>query len=181
MKKNIKLIIIFCILYLCGCVITQEGTLNKHINLPQEVKKIYVPVFKIGLNVYDPNINYLLTQEIITQFNLDGSLLVVSKAEEADAIVDGLVKNYIKEAIEFDEQNLPVLYRVSIESEITFRDNKNGQKLWTENEEKLFAITTYSDRVPPIETEFIAQKRVIEELAIKIVRRTIYGWSDIKK
>ncbi|HOK40710.1 MAG TPA: LptE family protein [bacterium] len=178
---KVKILLIICISYLYGCVITQEGTINKHINLPENIKKIYVPVFKIGLNVYDPNINYLLTQEIVTQFNLDGSLIVVSKVEEADAIIDGVVKNYIKEAIEFDEQNLPILYRVSIEAEITFRDNKNGQKLWSDNEEKLYAITTYSDRVPPIETEFIAQKRVIEELAIKIVRRAIYGWSDLKK
>lgn len=178
--KNI--IIIFSIsLLLYGCVVSQKETINRDINLPQNVKHIYIPVFKADMNVYDPNIPQIFTNELITQFNLDGSLLVESSREKANAILEGKIKNYIRKAVDYDENNLPVLYRINMEAEITFVDNSTGEKLWTENEERLFATTTYSERVPPIETEFIAQKRVIEELAIKIVNRTVNGWSTSGK
>ena len=180
MKKLFFILNMLLILTVFSCVVSQKGTINKDATLPESVKHIYIPVFKADFNVTDPNIHQILTEEIITQFNLDASLLVVSSPKEADAILEGKIKNYIREAVDYDENNLPVLYKIVLEAEITFIENKTGKKMWTENEDKLFAVTTYSDRVPPIETEFIAQKRVVDELALKIVNRTVQGWSTLK-
>lgn len=174
------IIISVTIVTLLSCVVSQKGTINKDVNLPHDVKHIYIPVFKAEISITDPNIHQLLTEEIITQFNLDGSLFIAASAAKADAILEGKIKNYIHEALDYDENNLPILYRLNLEVEIVFIDNKTGDKMWSENEDNLFAITTYSDRVPPIETEYLAQKRVIEELAQKIVNRTVSGWSTLK-
>lgn len=162
---------------LTGC--GESGYILKP-NLPEHIKKIVIPTFINKTLKY--GIETDLTDTVIKEFLKDGRLEVVNSPAEADMIVEGTIKNYINEVIQYDANNVPIQYRLKIDVSLRLLDAKDQSKVLGA-EDQIGGITggtaTYSVSGTTgfnIETEFDARRKIYEKLSGYIVNRTIYGW-----
>ena len=167
--KKIWIILSLIIFFISGCEVSEEH------KIPEHIKKIYIPVFK-NLT-YEYGIEERLTEEVIKQFLSDGRVTVCDNPQEADGIIYGKITQYIKQPLQYDANEEPLLYRIRIYIEVEFYDTFRHKIIWTED--SIDRYTTYSDKVEPIETEKEAQDRIFQELAVDVLTRTLEGWANI--
>jgi regulator of RNase E activity RraB len=121
-----------------------------------------------------------MTDYVIREFLKDGRLKVVRK-EDADAILEGEIVNYVNEVLQYDVSYVPIQYRLKIDVNIKFIDAKTNQVLFVQEKVGALSGGTATYFVRPdvgfdVKTEFEAQKEIYEKLAKYIVNRVIYGW-----
>jgi hypothetical protein len=193
MKKSLLLLgsALLGLLY----VLAACGDLPVKKSLPDTVKKIYIPAFinKTG----QPNIENDLTKKVVQNFIVDGRLSVAEK-EQADAELVGTVQRYDRLVLTRDANQVPQQYKLQVMVDIDFNELKTGQLLWSTrsqvsltpgietpqdfdstNPRSLREFTNYYvlnvAGVPP-EDEPTAMDRVLEQMARRIVRRTLEGF-----
>jgi hypothetical protein len=96
---------------------------------------------------------------------------------DADSKLIGEIVSYKKEALSYDVHELVHEYNLAIVVSVTFRDARSGEVIWREKSMyesvSYFTVETSEGRA---ETEDEALERLAEELAQKIVNRTMQGW-----
>ena len=115
----------------------------------------------------------VLTDSVIDEFVADGTLDVAGE-DVADSKLQVEIVNYKKEALSYDVQEVVKEYNLAIVVSGTFTDLINNQVLW--QEPSMYESVSYYAIGPNAETEDDALDRLAEELARKIVNRTLQGW-----
>ncbi len=141
-------------------------------NLPGYIKSVAVPLFK-NPRTFKYGAERVLTDAVIDEFVADGSLEVAGE-DVADSKLQVEIVNYKKEALSYDVQEVVKEYNLAIVVSVTFTDLINNQVLW--QEPSMYESVTYYAIGSNAETEDDALKRLAEELARKIVNRTLQGW-----
>jgi len=169
-------------------------------NLPDVDTKVYIPNFENKTD--EPGLDTLLTQKVIQNFLIDGRLKVAPE-DKADMLLEGTIERYDRLVMTFDQNQVPQQYRLQVKVDLTLYEiNKPGQpkkQLWTTkdvvnmtpgesvnadefdstNSTSLSEFTTYYvlnvAGVPP-EDEPTAQNRLLDQMAGRVVRRTIDGF-----
>ncbi len=142
--------------------------------LPTYIKKIAVNNF--SNNIVQYGIEDMLTKKVIEEFLRDGRLEIV-KAEEADALLTGVIVRYSLEPVSYDAQSVIEQYKLFIGVDVTFQDQVQGTTMWTESnihEDYTYYVTAKAGQL--VETETDAQEAVTDLLSRDIVKRTIIGW-----
>lgn len=167
------------IVILVGCGYT-TGSL-----LPPRLKSIYVDNFKnridIGKEVtesaqytlYRPGLENDITEAAVERFVFDGNLRIASK-EDADLILRGSLVDYSQEALRYDGSDNVEEYRIRITVDIELVDVANDKLLW--KEAGFAGESTYKTTGRFAASEDTARDEAIEDLARRIVERTVEGW-----
>ena len=141
-------------------------------NLPGYIKSVTVPLFK-NPRTFKYGAERVLTDAVIDEFVADGSLDVAGE-DAADSKLQVEIVNYKKEALSYDVQEVVKEYNLAIVVSVTFTDLINNQVLW--QEPSMYESVSYYAIGANAETEDDALERLSEELARKIVNRTLQGW-----
>ncbi len=133
MKKYFSFFLLGLI-FLNGCGYKMGST------LPSNIKTISIPTFK-NLTP-EPGVEMSITNEIINQFQIDGSVTVVED-EEADIRLEGEILEYRREPLRFTGQDFREVteYRLRLIVRLTLIDVKTNQPIWSTR--KVEGETTY--------------------------------------
>ncbi len=122
-----------------------------------------------------------LTQELIDEFIREGRFTVTS-SPDADAILYTTVASYSQIPLSYDENFVVQEYKIAMVANLRFIDNVEKLTLWQEKREgfsggiEAWVNYSVSPEVGITETEEEARERLIENLAQRILQRTVYGW-----
>ena len=141
-------------------------------NVPGYIKSVAIPLFK-NPRTFKYGAELVLTDAVIDEFVADGTLDVAGE-DVADSKLRVEIVNYKKEALSYDVQEIVNEYNLAIVVSATFTDLINNQVLW--QEPSMYESVPYYAIGPNAETEDEAFDRLAEELARKIVNRTLQGW-----
>jgi outer membrane lipopolysaccharide assembly protein LptE/RlpB len=150
------------LLLFAGCGYRLVGSSS----LPSHIKTIAIPTFDNDTN--EPGIEDVLTQALRTVFLRGGKVKLVGK-DSADALLSGKILWYNDdEVIEFNEQNNPSKYRLTITLDITLEDRTTGKVLW--QDQQLQGTSDFSGGDDSgLSTESKQQK--LEELASELAEK----------
>lgn len=165
-------------------------------NLPNEDTKVYIPDFENKTG--EPGLDTLLTQKVTQNFLIDGRLQVVPQ-DKADMVLKGTIERYDRLVMTWDQNQVPQQYKLQVVVDLTLMEVKGNKELWTThtivsltpgesvtgeefdstNTTSMREFTTYYvlnvAGVPP-EDEPTAQNRLLDQMASRVVRRTIDGF-----
>jgi hypothetical protein len=175
----------------CGDVPTKKF-------LPDDIVKVSIPPFENKTS--QPDLENDLAKKVTQDFIVDGRLHIVPHAE-ADAEISGTIQRYDRLVLtrSADSSQVPQQYKLQIAVDIDFTDLRTGRQLWSTrsqvnltpgmepdpsqfdstNTGSLKEFTNYYVinvvGVPP-EDEPTALDRLLEQMASRIVRRTLDGF-----
>lgn len=117
-----KTFFVICILAMVSLLAGCAGYTTKT-SLPSGIKTIYVPTIKNkiileDMNIYVPGMEVDITNAIINRFNEDGTVKVVSRKEDADAILYITLKNFDQEGARFTNLESVEEYRIFITTDV---------------------------------------------------------------
>lgn len=141
-------------------------------NLPGHIKSVAIPLFK-NPRTFKYGAERILTDAVIDEFVADGSLDVADE-NVADSKLTVEIVNYKKEAISYDVQEVVKEYNLAVVISATFTDLTTNQVLW--QEPQMYESVSYYAIGTQAETEDEALERLADELARKLVNRTLQGW-----
>lgn len=167
--KRSLLVLVVLVLVQVGC-----GTRNST-SIPTNVNDVYLPPVENQSN--ETGLENLLTDQVTQQLLADGRVDLVEKSG-ADVIVQGVITNYQRIPLAYNDQDIVQLYKVRVEMDLALTDPRTGEIL--RNFERIFRETRYSDINPPIETELDAKQRVVRKLARDVVTTVVEGWPHMK-
>ena len=178
-KVIISAVSVFFTVTLCGCGYS-TGRL-----LPTRLQTVYVENFRNMIDVdkevteasrytlYRPGLENDITEAVVNRFVFDGNLKIEDK-EKADLILNGSLLAYLQDALRYDENDDVEVYRIKIIVDIELIDTETDEQMW---EEKGFVgEETYKTTGQFATSEDVARDEAIEDLARRIVERTIEGW-----
>ena len=184
MKKTGSLLII-AVIFICtvflpgGCGYTTASL------LPTQYKTIYVETFSNKIQVtaeqsnvrmyrgYRPGLEIDVTRAIIDKYMMDGNLNI-GKSERSDLLLKGELTDYKKEALRYDTNNNIEEFRLRLVVNIEVYDRAQNKRLWAET--GFSGETTYRTAGSLTKPENVADQDAIDDLARRIVERTIEGW-----
>ena len=153
--------------------------------LPSRLKTIYVDNFKnridIGQEVtessrytlYRPGLENDVTNAVINRFVFDGNLKIAKK-ENADLMLKGDLVEYRQEALRYDAADNVEEYRIKIAVNIELVDMAANESSW--EEVGYIGEKTYKTTGRFVVSEDVAREEAIEDLARRIVERTVENW-----
>lgn len=149
--------------------------------LPAHLKTIHIEKFENNIdftaegrrNIYLPLLEIDVKNAIVDRFLFDGNLKVVD-APQADLILRGKLNNYRRSGLRFTQSDDVEEYRVHITVELKMWDSTEGVQKWTES--ALVGEATYFVSGSLATTEESAVQEAIEDLARRIVERTVEDW-----
>lgn len=173
------LFFILVFLVLCGCGYTThsvvaggessiyvDGFVNR-IDISREIshEKAYYS--------YRPAMEADITREVIDRFILDGNYKIESR-KNAHFLLKGDLVDFRRDPLRYDTNDNVIEYRLSAVINMELYDLKEDKTLW---EESGFAgESTYRTSGEFAKSEQAAIKKAIEDLAVRIVERTVENW-----
>lgn len=151
--------------------------------LPSYIHAIGVPAFNNETSIFQ--LDAALTQETRARFLVDGRVQVVDPDQNPQGELVCAVVQYAKEPEEVDAvTNRIFKTRLRIQVKMEFNDLTTQKTLWKEpaQENPTPFDATYEYFEPgnregqPPETEDSARTKAVQEMARRIVQRTIDGW-----
>jgi outer membrane lipopolysaccharide assembly protein LptE/RlpB len=126
LKKYYNTLWLFGLLMLllpgCGYTLVGQGS------LPAHIKTMAIPTFE-NLTL-EHGVEDALTQAMIDAYSRGGKVRLAPESS-ADAVLIGAVRSYnANEAIEFNDRNDPIKYRLSVTVDVELRDLTTGGSLW---------------------------------------------------
>lgn len=185
-------------LVLLGLAFSGCGDLPVNRSMPNDITKVSIPVFTNRTN--QPSIEADLTRRTVQEFIVDGRVQVTSP-EQAQAELRGTVQRYDRLVLTRDANQVPQQYKLQVLVDLDFVTKKDGVEtlLWTTRQQvsltpgvepgsdsfdstnvrSLREFTNYYvlnvAGVPP-EDEATALDRLLNQMARRIVRRTLDGF-----
>ena len=171
----------FGLLLLLNCASLGRGTSETDSTpITDEYKKfrgqkrlLYIQNFEN--RTYSPQLTGRLKEKLQFAFARSASLVVVTEKEQADVILYGKIQLYAEEPGVFDRGAMPLTYNLTIIASTRMR--ARDKKAATESDEMLEQhdiryMTTYNIGEPMYETRYMAEDRMLEGLADRIVSLT---------
>jgi len=156
-----------------------------HSLLPSNYKTIYVDSFsnKIKLTAeqsnlrmyrgYRPDLPANITKATINRFLFDGNLKIADE-NTATLMLKGSLIDFRKEPLRYDANDNIEEYRLVITVSMELIDPSTDQVVWKEN--NFSGETTYLTGGSLAQSESSAVAQGVEDLARRIVERTIEAW-----
>ncbi|MFH1855855.1 MAG: LptE family protein [Candidatus Omnitrophota bacterium] len=171
-----SLLLLSLITFLAGCGYSLGSLLSPHI------KTVYVETFKN--KTLQENIEIKVSDEIKQRYNWDGNLRVVNNKEEADAVLEGEVVDYIRQPARYSEADNKTIdeYKLVVAVNLKFIDAAKDETLWTESNFTGEAFYVISGTMADTQTRVRANSEekafefALEDLAQNVVDRTTEGW-----
>lgn len=162
-------------LTVASCGYTTKST------LPSSLKRIHVEPFKNSIDfttgtqrdVYLPLLEVKARNAVMNRFMFDGSLKI-AEPDAADLILKGNLQSYQRSALRFTDDDDVQEYRIQIVVSFEMVNVKTGETSWTEP--GFTGEATYFVSGPQVTTEDSAIEAAIQDLARRIVERTIEDW-----
>lgn len=154
-------------------------------NVPGHLRTVYIQPFQNKIDItsevsdlnrfkiYRPLLETDVTNAVIKQYNFDGNLRVAG-AQNADAMLVGELVDFRRDALRFSDSSNPEEFRLSIVVNLAFYDLHTHQLLWRET--NFTGDTTFFVSGSLTESERKALDRAIEDLAKRVVERSVEGW-----
>lgn len=176
MCKIIKIVCVNLILLGCiGCGYTF------HSNLPSHLNKVYIENFsnKIeftkdspGYSSYFPGLENDITESVEERFVFEGSLSLADNVEVADIVLTGELIDYVKQPLRYTGDDIEE-YRLSVVVNCKVKDSEKDEIMW---EDRIVGDTTYFVQGTLTKTETEAVDDAVEDLARRIVEKTVIQW-----
>ncbi|PIU41809.1 MAG: hypothetical protein COS99_03285 [Candidatus Omnitrophica bacterium CG07_land_8_20_14_0_80_42_15] len=178
--KKILLLALVLLFTISGCGYTTKSLLAPHLRtvyIEPVINKIDFTretTYDNRLSIYRPGLERDLTKTLKERFIFDGNLKVVNEKEKADSELMCEVVDFLKEPLQYtDDQNVDE-YRLKIIVNIKFTDLSNNVVLV---DEKSFAgESTYTITGTLAGTESGTEQNAITDLARRVVEKIIEGW-----
>lgn len=166
-------------IFISGCGYTTKSL------LPSNIKTIYVDnlVNKIAVTAesndsrmyrgYRPGMELETTRTIRDKYLSDGSLKIAD-IETADLILTGELIDFRNEALRYNRNDNIEEYRIRLVVNLQMKNAKDGTIRWTEN--SFAGESLYRTSGTLIKSESTAIKEAAEDLARRVVERTIEEW-----
>ena len=177
--KNYYLPIVIFLSLISGCGYTTKSL------LPSDIKTIRVDNFKNEIQVqaeqsnlrmyrgYRPGMENDITRAVTNKFLTDGTLKIVSESN-ADLTLKSSLIDFKRDALRYDTNDNVEEYRVKLVVNMELTNNKTGAVMW---KEKGFAgETTYRTSGTLAKSDDAAVNDAIDDLARRIVERTVEAW-----
>jgi len=123
-KTGILIITLLCFLLLLGCGYQMVG---KETHVPPGLNSIAIPTFKN--QTFEPGIEVPFTQGFLREFIQDRRVRVVGR-DEADSILEGVVKSFEIYSVAYDRSGLATEYQTSVMIDLTLK-KRSGEVIWT--------------------------------------------------
>ncbi len=153
--------------------------------LPSHLKTVYVDNFKNMINVgrevteasrytlYRPGLENDITDAVVDRFVFDGNLRIASR-EEADMVLSGKLIDYRQEPLRYDKNDNVEEYRIKITVDLELENTVDKEIMW--KEAGFIGEATYKKIGRLATSEDTARQEAIEDLARRIVERTVECW-----
>jgi hypothetical protein len=164
---------------LLGCGYTTRPGLAAHL------RTVYVKPFinKIDLTqltndyqrfpIYRPAMESDVTNAVIRRFQFTG-LMRIASPEKADSRIEGELLEFRRDALRYDASQNVEEWRLSVVVNARFYDFHVNQIVWEES--RLTGDATYFATGPNAESEAGALDRAVQDLARRVVERTVENW-----
>lgn len=164
---------------IAGCGYTTRSLLPsnfKTIFVDNVVNKINVTAEQSNLRMYrgyKPGMEVQLTKAIIDRYLFDGNLKVAPE-NKSDLLLNTELIDYKRDALRYDGNDNVEEYRIKLIVNLELMDQKTGARVW---QERGFAgETTYFTSGSQSISDDAALAKAMEDLARRIVERTIEAW-----
>ena len=177
--KHFYLPVLVFLFLVSGCGYTTKSL------LPSSIKTIRVDNVKNGISVtaeqnnlrmyrgYRPGMENDITRAVINRFLTDGTLKIADESA-ADIILKSSLVDFKRDALRYDTNDNVEEYRIKLLVDMELTDTKTGAVMW---KEKSFAgETTYRTSGSLAKSENAAVSDAIDDLARRIVERTVEAW-----
>ena len=149
--------------------------------MPSSLKTVHVEAFKNKIaftasavrNVYFPLLEVNIRDAVVDRFLFDGNLRIADP-DTADLLLKGELISYSRDPLRYTDNNDVEEYRVAISVNLIMLNQDQEINLWTED--GFTGEATYFLTGPLANTESTAVEEATEDLARRIVERTIEDW-----
>ena len=167
MNNRLIFKLFFIFLFLCqGCGYTPRAYF-----LPPHIKHLYIDTFENKTD--QPNVELDLRKELVSTFQNDGNLDITS-SEQADAVLDGAIVDYSRQALRYKDDEAVWEYRLKITVNFEFADLTKNNIIVKEND--FAGETTFYLSGSMAKTENVARKEAITDLCRRILNKVITLW-----
>ncbi|RME93258.1 MAG: hypothetical protein D6767_01390 [Candidatus Hydrogenedentota bacterium] len=142
--------------------------------IPQKYKVIYVHLFRN--RSFKSDFVSRLKEKIEDEFRKDGRLVVAEDKHKADLWMYGTIESYIRVPTDYDEFGKPTRMRLALVVSFRLHDPNNSDDPVVLDTRIVRFDTGWNQRVPPFESEFTAEERLLQGLARRIVYTSFEGW-----
>jgi len=176
MKKPITLplshtgvVAITCLylLLLMGCGYKMVG---KETHLPPNINSLCIPTFVNQTS--EPGIEVPFTQGFLREFIQDRRVKVVGR-DEADSILEGVVKSFQIHSISYDRSGIALEYQATAVVDLTLR-KKSGEVLWTEKDLSESRVYRTSQNILVSESNKAAAIQLLAKFMAERVRNRFF-------
>lgn len=147
--------------FFCGCGIYHIGS-----TLPEELKTVSVATFKNSTG--EPQIESVIANSVIQEFQRDGRLAVCAYPEEADINVTGELKSYRLESMIYDANQPKTTkeYKAEIKAEVIAVNRSTGKLILKRVVKGYTTLSAAGDLVT-------ARRNVLPDAARDLARETV--------
>ena len=177
-KKLTLLSVAAMFFFISGCGYTTQSL------LPAEFKTIYIENFTNQIDTiapssnvrmyrgYKPGMELEVTRHIRNKYLFDGNLKVV-EYDDADLILKGKLVDFRNEALRYDREDNVEEYRIRLVVDLELK-TRDGRTKWVET--NFAGEELYRTSGPLVESESTAIKKAADDLARRVVERTVEEW-----
>jgi len=122
---------------------------------------------------YVPNMETDITRSVIDRFLIDGTYELKNE-KDAYCTLKGELVDYRREALRYDTNDNVSEYRLSVVVNMKLVETKTGNVIW--HEERFAGEESYRTEGPYASSESVALNEAIDDLAERIVERTVENW-----
>lgn len=164
---------------LCGCGYTTRSL------VASPYHTVYIPPFENKIDItnelyagskhrlYRPQLVSEVTRAIINRYLYDGNIKPLDK-EDADLVLKGEVIEFRKDPLRYSDADNVEEYRVSVVVSISLQDAQAKTELW--REDRFVGDATYYLQGPEAKSEDAAITDAVNDLARRVVERTVEQW-----
>lgn len=153
--------------------------------IPLRYRSIYIHYF--DNRTFQADLVRRLRDRLAVSYQLDGRLKVSQNKEEADLWLYGTIEKYQENPVGFDNFGQPTQFWLTLVVNIRQRVNNEKYPDLSEHQDTLLENriirfdTSWTPRLPPFESQFNAQERLILGISERILKTSFEGWySDLK-
>ncbi|HPQ41925.1 MAG TPA: LptE family protein [bacterium] len=146
MKHRIGIGYLIIALLAGGCGYSLAGTGN---SLPPHMKNILVTVFQN--ESYEYGLESVIAQELMSAMDRRSGIEVVQKIDDADAILEGVIKDY-EYVPTVNSQRQVTQYYINITAEVRLRDLVNDEIYWENKSYRFHEVYKVSDGLSSVQS-----------------------------
>ncbi len=173
MKRILTLFIVLALLVLPACGYSTRSSLPAHIKKVAVLPFVNKIDFQSGKpSAYVPLLEVKAHDALVNQFLFDGNLRIVDE-KAGDLVLKSELIAFDRSALRYTDNNDVQEYRIAVTVRLTMSDS-TGQMLW--EEPSFTGEASYFLTGVNATSEAGAVEKAIEDLAKRIVERTVEDW-----